>query len=201
MTVLAKTPAPKTASGLWTADQFLDFYLTRPDEERWQLVDGLAMMMVPATPIHQKLSKNLLYLLDRALERNRPGLEAFYELGLRIPGIGDFNPQPDLLVVDPSALLVRYVETYYLVAEIISPSNTTEMIKRKIELYQRHPDNLYCLTVGQDSVHVTLFAREQNWARVDLTSLDDVLALPAFGFEVKLADIYKGTPLAHSTRG
>ncbi len=70
------------------------------------------------------------------------------------------------------------------------------MIERKLELYRGHPDNLYCLTVDQDSVHVTLFARDQDWARVDLTSLADTLKLPAFGFEATLADIYKGTPLA-----
>jgi Uma2 family endonuclease len=46
---------------LWTADQFLDFYMTRPDGERWQLVDGLPMMMTPPTFDHQKIAKNLLF--------------------------------------------------------------------------------------------------------------------------------------------
>jgi Uma2 family endonuclease len=196
MTALARQKPQEAGSGLWTADQFLDFYMTRPDEERWQLVDGLAMMMVPATPTHQKLGKNLIYLLDRALRRNRPGLEAFYELGVRLPGVDDFNPQPDLLVMDLAALSERYVSRYYLVGEVISPSNTAEMIGRKLELYRSHPDNLYCLTIDQDSVHVALWSREDAWARTDLRSLDDVLKLPAFGFEAKLADIYEGTTLA-----
>ena len=70
------------------------------------------------------------------------------------------------------------------------------MIERKLELYQSHPDNLYCLTIDQDLVHVTLYARENGWARTDLQSLDGMLRLPAFGFEARLAEIYKGTPLA-----
>ena len=41
---------------LWTADQFLDFLMSRPDEERWQLVDGLAMMMVPPSKVHQHIA-------------------------------------------------------------------------------------------------------------------------------------------------
>src|SRR5882724_13574216 len=104
MTALARARVEERDSRLWTADQFLDFYMTRPDGERWQLVDGLPMMMVPPTPIHQKLGKNLLKLLDRALERHRPELEAFYELGVRIPRVDDFNPQPDWLVIDAAAL-------------------------------------------------------------------------------------------------
>jgi Uma2 family endonuclease len=195
MTALAKRPSAEHASGLWTADQFLDFYMTRPDEERWQLVDGLAMMMTPPTVRHQRIAKNLARLIDDALELNRPELICLHETGLRVSGIEHFNPQPDLVVFGTDIDFDRYVDDFYLVAEVISPSNTAEMIERKIELYQSHPDNLYCLTVDQDSVHVTLFARDIGWARTDLHSLDDILKLPAFGLEAQVSDIYKGTPL------
>ena len=191
-----RTTALDHPSGLWTADQFLDFYVTRPDEERWQLVDGLAMMMTPATRTHQKLGKNFLRLIDRALEQHSPHLEAFYEMGIRIPGVADFSPQPDLLVVRADAEFHRYAESFLLVVEIISPSNTAEMIERKLELYQSHPDNLYCLTIDQDSVHVTVFARADGWKQHHLRSLDDVLSLPDFGFAAPLSAIYAGTPLA-----
>lgn len=180
-------------SRLWTADQFLQFYMTRPDEERWQLVDGLALMMTPSTFGHQKIGKRLLNLLDRALNRHRPELEAFYEMGLRIPGVDHFHPEPDLLVLEAGASFDRYADRFFLVAEVISPSNSAEMIERKLELYKSHPDNLYCLTVDQDSVHVALYASETGWSRTDLTSPDDVLRLSAFGFETRLSDIYAGT--------
>jgi Uma2 family endonuclease len=181
---------------LWTADQFLDFYMTRPEGERWQLVDGLPMMMVPATVRHQRIAKNLLRLLDRALAIHNPDLEVLYEIGIRIPGLDDFNPEPDLLIIRADASFDRYADQFFLVAEVISPSNTAEMIERKLELYRSHPDNLYCLSIDQDAVHVVLYARENSWDRADFRSLDDILKLDAFGFEAKLADIYKGTPLA-----
>jgi Uma2 family endonuclease len=196
MTALARRHTEERDPGLWTADKFLEFYMTRPDEERWQLVDGLAMMMVPPRVSHQRIGRNILILLDRALESQRPDLTVLYETGVRIPSLDDFNPEPDLLVIETDAEFDRYVDRFFLIAEVISPSNTAEMIERKLELYRSHPDNLYCLTIDQDSVHVSLFARETEWARADLRSLDDVLRLPAFGFEAKLADIYKGTPLA-----
>jgi Uma2 family endonuclease len=196
MNALAQRRTEERDPRLWTADQFLEFYMTRPDGERWQLVDGLPMMMTPPTRPHQKIAKNLLFLLDGTLRRSRPDLEAYYEIGIRIPGVEDFNPEPDLLVVDTNAQFERYAEKFFLIAEVTSPSNTAEMIERKLERYREHPDNLYCLMIDQDSVHVALWSREQGWSRTDLRSLDDALALPAFGFEARLAEIYEGTPLA-----
>ena len=181
---------------LWTADQFLDFYMTRPDEERWQLVDGIPTMMVPPSFLHQMIARNTFSLLDRALETHRPDLLVFYETGVRIPGVVDFSPIPDLLVVPAEADFARYASSFLLVAEVISPSNTMEAIERKLELYRSHPDNLYCLTVDQDAVHVTLYARENGWMPTHHRALDDELKLPAFGFRARLADIYKGTRLA-----
>jgi Uma2 family endonuclease len=196
MTALAQRTSAETSPGFWTADQFLEFYMTRPEGERWQLVDGLAMMMVPPSFRHQYLGRNLFSLLNNALAAKRRDLLVFYETGVRIPGTEDFNPQPDLLVVPVGIEFDRYAERFYLVAEIISPSNSAEMIERKLELYRGHPDNLYALAISQDSVHVTLYSREDGWARKELRSLDDVLRLPAFEFQATLADIYKGTPLA-----
>jgi Uma2 family endonuclease len=195
MTALARRLPEERPSGLWTADLFLDFYITRPDEERWQLLDGLPMMMTPPNKVHQRLARNLERLLDDALSPTRPELLTYREIGVRIPGVRDFNPEPDLAVLLGDATYTYYDDRFFLIAEVISPSNTAEMIERKLALYQSHPDNLYCLTIDQDSVHVSLYARETGWARSDLSSLDEALRLPAFGFEAKLADIYKGTPL------
>ncbi len=196
MNALARPSPERHDPRLWTADQFLEFYMGRPDGERWQLVDGLPMMMTPPTFDHQRIGKRLLTLLDQALAKHRPDLEAFYELGIRIPGIDDFNPEPDLLVVEGRASFDRYADRFFLVAEVISPSNTAEMIERKLELYRGHPDNLYCVVIDQDSIHVTLWARETRWTRTDLHALDDVLRLPAFALEAPLSAIYRGTALA-----
>ena len=103
---------------------------------------------------------------------------------------------PDLLVVRANAHFERYADDFLLIGEIVSPSNNAEMIERKLQLYRSHPENLYCLTVDQDAVHVALWALEHGWGQTDLRSLDDTLALPAFGFRSRLAGIYAGTPLA-----
>jgi Uma2 family endonuclease len=109
--------------------------------------------------------------------------------------VDDFHPQPDVVVCSAEAEYIYYVERYWLVAEVISPSNSVEMIERKMELYRSHPDNLYALTVDQDAVSVNLFARASGWESTILQSLDDVLSLPEFDFSMSIRDLYKGTPL------
>jgi Uma2 family endonuclease len=181
----------------WSADRFLDFYKTRPEGERWQLVDGIATMMVPPSKVHQRIADNLLRLLDARLQEAHPEMLGYRETGVRIPDVSDFHPEPDVAVLLADATYSYYDDRFFLVAEVVSPSNTAEMIDRKVALYKTHPDNLYCIVVDQDSVHVTLHAREgEAWASTELYSLDNVLRLPAFGFEARLQDIYKGTPLA-----
>ena len=195
MNVLARRHSETGDPRLWTADQFLDFYLTRPDGERWQLVDGLALMMVPPSFMHQRIVGNLEHLLNDALRKGRRDLFAYGNIGIRIPGVTDFQPQPDVVVCKAQSDRSYYQDEYVLVAEVISRSNTAEMIERKLDLYRAHPDNRYCLTIDQDSVHVTLFERNNDWKTTEMRSLDDVLSLAAFDFEAALAEIYEGTPL------
>ena len=35
-------------------ETFRAFYESRPDEEHWELIEGVAMMMAPATKAHQR---------------------------------------------------------------------------------------------------------------------------------------------------
>jgi Uma2 family endonuclease len=50
-------------------EAFRAFYASRPDEEHWELIDGVPMMMAPATFIHQRIASNLERLLNDALAR------------------------------------------------------------------------------------------------------------------------------------
>ena len=87
MTALASADLTTTADPrLWTADQFLDFYMTRPDEERWQLVDGLAMMMVPPTVAasEDRQATSCACSIARS-HAHRPDLDVLYETGVAHP--------------------------------------------------------------------------------------------------------------------
>ena len=48
---------------------------SRPDEEHWELIAGVPMMMAPATKAHQRIASNLERLLNDALEVHRPACD------------------------------------------------------------------------------------------------------------------------------
>src|ERR1700674_5269585 len=86
--------------------EFRAFQETRPDHERWELVKGIPIMMVPATIAHQRIADNLTGLLNSALAKydatrfavSRSGVE----LGdAALAPIGEeYRPEPDVMVVD-----------------------------------------------------------------------------------------------------
>jgi Uma2 family endonuclease len=192
------TPFPVRTDGKFTVEEYLAFIASRPEEERWQLIDGVAMMMPPPTRRHQRIASNLARLLNAHLEKVRPDLYAYQEVGLMVPDVSSFRPEADVAVLDSSGDGddTLYADRFYLVAEILSDSNTDEDIAAKSRRYLQHPLNVYFLLFEQKCARVELRARATGWEPAVLEGLDAVLELPAWGFRVTLADLYRGTSLA-----
>jgi Uma2 family endonuclease len=64
-----------------SVDAFRAFYQGRPDEERWELINGVPMMMAPPTFVHQRIARNLERLLNDALETRDPARAAYQRGG------------------------------------------------------------------------------------------------------------------------
>jgi Uma2 family endonuclease len=180
-------------------EKFRAFCAMRPDEEQWQLIDGVAIMMTPPTVAHQCISTNLQLLLYRALEQHAPMLTAFQRLGVNLaPSVEQYDPEPDVAVVDASASADpdrRYVDRFYLAAEIVSASDRS-WVEKKREIYKLHETCTCILVVQQDRWEVCIDRRiNHDWSEQVLTSPDDVLAIEEFGLRCKLSDIYRGTAL------
>jgi Uma2 family endonuclease len=192
------TPFPVRADGKFTVEEYLAFIESRPEEERWQLIDGIAMMMPPPTRRHQRIASNLARLLNAHLEKVRPDLYAYQEVGLMVPNVSSFRPEADVAVLDSSGDGddTLYTDRFYLVAEILSDGNTDKDIAAKSRRYLQHPSNLYFVLFEQKQVRVEVRARAAGWEPVVLQGLDAVLELPEWGFRATLADLYRGTSLA-----
>ena len=151
--------------------------------------------MNPATNRHQRLCLRLANLLNDGVEAKRPGLIALTERGLLMPGVRRFRPVADVaVVVDDDG--GSYTESFYLAAEILSPSNTEEHIERKRLRYIQHPGNLCVLVISQDVVRVEVWLRSSGWAMREATSLRHVVSVPELGVRFDLKSLYRGTPLA-----
>ena len=187
------------APGLFTVEDYHSFLETRPDDEGWQLIDGVAVMMTPPTLVHQRIGKNLCRRLDDILEVRYPQWSTLQEIGLIVPGYDHFRPKVDAAVVDNTVQYTSYSDRFYLVAEVLSESNTEKHIAVKRDRYQAHPDNLYVLVIDQMAHRIELTARADNWQLTVLEGPDTLLSLPAMAFTCRLSDLYKGTPLAVAT--
>jgi Uma2 family endonuclease len=180
-----------------SVEAFRAFYQGRPDEERWELIDGVPMMMAPPTFVHQRIASNLERLLNDALEIHRPARAAYQRGGLNLKrAVSNYDPEPDVVVVDVVlAPDQHYVDRFYLAAEVVSESDKNTLVGKR-EIYKLHQHCLCLLTAQQDRCHVRIDTRTPSGWQVKLLAKPaDILALPEFGLSCRVGDLYKGTPL------
>jgi Uma2 family endonuclease len=87
--------------------EFLSFYDTRPEEERWELIDGAALLMTPPFPAHQRIASNLERLLNDAFDTQGLPFAAFQRIGTELAEFPHYRPEPDIIVVDADAPVER----------------------------------------------------------------------------------------------
>src|SRR5262245_59694895 len=189
------TAPARALSGDMQAGEFLQFLTFRPKEEYWQLVEGVAIMMNPPRLAHQQIALNLRDLLKEALESQGLDLLAINEIGVRVRGVSNFLPRPDVVVMPGIAGDEVYADRFLLVAEVLSPSNTKSLIAQKLRRYKQHSDNLYGLVIDSRRAWMQFHPRVKDWEPTTLDDPVDVLELPEFGLRCTLGDLYRHTPL------
>lgn len=126
-------PAPAISPPRYTWND----YQTWPDEERWEIIDGVAYNMSPAPSTrHQTVAGKFYSRLEQKLsgKRCRPFIA---------PTDVKFSDsdvvQPDVLVVcDPAKITPSHIEgAPDLVMEVLSPSTSLKDMREKKALYQR----------------------------------------------------------------
>ncbi len=185
----------RSVSGNMDVDEFMAFLAIRPEGEHWDLIEGKAVMMAPPSYAHQRIASNLCNFLNSAFAAQRRDLYAYFDVGVRTPGVTNFQPQPDVAVVPGVAGYDLYSEGFQLVAEVFSPSNTRQEIELKLRRYREAPDNLYVVVIEPREFLVEIYAKSRNWRPAVLTRADDPIEMPEFGLRCVVADLYRGTPL------
>ena len=189
----------------FSLEMFHAFRDERPKGEKWELIDGVPMMMPPPTLIHQRICKNLETLLDTHLRSANPGWMADREIGILLPHDKKFNPEPDVTVIDIGVAVGQiYAERFYFVAEVLSESNRPELVAgsdkpivlaAKLAYYQEHAPCQAILFVRQDRIEATLHARAEHFSPRTLENPADRLDIPGIGAIGSLSQLYRHTPL------
>ena len=174
---------------------FRAWLASRPDEEHWELIEGVPMMMTPPNRRHQRIASNLETLLNTALKRHNPVLAAYHDIGVNIVSTVPYDPEPDVAVIredenpDP-----RYAERFYLVAEVLSESDKA-IIESKRDIYRAHPSCTCILLIRQDRLEITVESRTRDGWRSRMLQDADEFDLPEFGLTCLVKDVYRDTPL------
>jgi Uma2 family endonuclease len=175
---------------------FRAWLTSRPDEEHWELIDGVPTMAPPPNRRHQRIASNLESLLNTALKRHDPSLVAYHDIGVNIVSAVPYDPEPDVAVVreeenpDP-----RYAERFYLAAEVLSESDKG-VIESKRDIYRAHQSCTCILLVRQDRMEIVVDRKSGEDWRSQVLQGADTLSLPEFGLVCQVADVYGDTPLA-----
>ena len=188
-------------SGNMDVDEFTAFLETRPHGEQWELIEGVAVMMAPANPVHQRVAYNLCNLLESAFVERGLDLFAHIDIGIRNIGLKDFQPVPDVVVLPGIPSYEPYSERYRLAAEVLSPSNTRREIDLKLRRYCEAPDNLYAVVIEPREFLVEIYARSRGWQPMVLKQADNTIEMPEFGLVCCVGDLYRNTPLDPRRRG
>lgn len=185
-------------------EQFCAFREERPKEEKWELIDGVPMMMPPPTLIHQRIAGNIALLLNRRLDQVRSEWYANQEIGIRLPDDEKYNPEPDVTVIDTVIEVEQiYAERFYFVAEVLSNSNRPEqragsdkpiVLAAKIDFYKLHEHCRGVLVVRQDRAEAELYLGASGWRATHLDEPGDRIVIPDIGDIGPLAALYRHTP-------
>lgn len=191
--------------GRMSASEFRAFEAGRPEHERWELIAGVPIMMVPPLLVHNLIAGNLDRLLNDALAEHDPTRfsvqRSGVELGLETD---EYRPEPDVMVLDTDfAPDQRYVECAYLLAEVVSstdyervPGGREPWIEVKRRLYLAHPPCEAVVIIEQSRIEVRVDTRtDVGWTSAKLKSADDALVLPSFGLRCRVGNLYDATPL------
>ena len=180
-----------------TIEEFIEFCEARPDGERWELIEGIAVLNASPTDFHQVIVGNMLrHLLNWKDAQNAPWF-AMIGIGTRVPISTNSLPQPDLLVKENALSGTSLTDDALVLVEVLSRSNTKADQAWRKRVYASVPNCQHYVTIKQAKVAVTRFDRTSDWTGVELNGLEQRLDLPALGTGVSmaLADIYRWTPL------
>jgi Uma2 family endonuclease len=180
-------------TGPMTVQEYFAFTDTRPDNEKWELIDGEPLLNASPSSLHQTILWNPAFLLG-TLQRQRPqSWESSPGIGLRVSDTS--LPEPDVFIVPAGAAkrdpYGRATSDVIVTIEILSPSTAERDLRWKRTAYTSLPPLTHYIVIAQDAVDVVVFARETGFAERHHRSLANTLELPALGISLPLSEIYR----------
>ena len=190
------TVRPKFApADQMTVDEFLAFAGSRPDEERWELIEGVPVLNASPTDYHQIVCGNILSVLLSHKVRAGALWLPLLGIGTRVPVSANSLPQPDVFVLEGVPTGQPTTADALVIFEVLSRSNTKADQGWRRRVYSSVPNCQHYVTVSLKGAEMTTFDRSARWAGRTARDLTAALDLSALGVTLALDDVYRYTPV------
>jgi Uma2 family endonuclease len=176
-----------------TIEEFLAYTDTRPDGERWELIEGVAIMNPSPVDDHQTIVANIVTALMVHKRQTGARWLPMPGIGTRVPVSPRSLPQPDVFVKETPNTGLPTTDDALVLFEVLSRSNTKSDQDWRRRVYASVPNCRHYVTVSSKEVEVVAYDRDTAWKKRTAADLRDALDLPAIGFTMPLTEIYRDT--------
>ena len=135
-----------------TVEEFLAFTETRPDEERWELIEGRPVLQASPTKSHQIIANNIVRLaVVLEAQTKRATWVPLHGVGTIVPVSPNSLPQPDVMVLENALAgddFSNFTDDALVLFEVISRSNTGADQAWRRRVYASIPNCQHYVTVA-----------------------------------------------------
>jgi len=177
-------------------ERLLDYndYLKLPDDgKRYEIVEGELFVAPSPNTVHQRVSRNLEFLLHKFVSEKNLG-EIFYAPLDVILGPHAIV-QPDIIFISKERLNIIGESNIQgapdLLIEVLSPSNKRMDLKTKLSLYEKYGVEEYWV-VDPHERFITVFTLNNGNYRIFCNGADDetITSYVIKGLEINLSQIW-----------
>jgi Uma2 family endonuclease len=178
-----------------TIEEFLAFTDTRPDEERWELIEGVPVLNASPIDFHQIIAANITTALMNHKVATGATWLPLLGIGTRVPVSTNSLPQPDVFVLEGAPKGTPVTDDALVIFEILSRSNSKADQAWRRRVYASVPNCQHYVTVSLKTGEATAYDRATAWKARTVKGLAAALELAAISVTLPLSDVYRYTPI------
>jgi len=164
-------------------------YLTWPDSERWEIIDGVAYNMTPAPKVkHQRIVSKLDFEFSTKLK------DCLHFIAPTDVVLDEYNVvQPDVFIVcDKKKITDDNIQgAPDLIIEVASPASELKDRREKKNTYENFGVKEYIIIFPEREYAERYCLRDSRYGAPEIFNWDEVLKLCFFETEINLREIFE----------
>lgn len=164
-------------------------YLSWNNDERWEIIDGMAYNMSPAPKVkHQNIVSNFHIAL-----KTSPDNKCYTGIAPTDVVFDEYNVvQPDVFVVcDRSKILNTHIQgAPELIIEVTSPATEVKDRREKKSLYERFRVLEYIIVFAEEEYLERYVLKDGKYTVPEIYNRDETIKLESLRMEITLAIIF-----------